>query len=99
MPKRLHKAVIRDLANAYDDDADQLDINVFSWCHEAANVNLTKSFIVIIIIILTHCAQIQFDQDDRYMTIQAITIEILSNAISTQIKGNVIIANIMIHTM
>ncbi|CAO0793586.1 unnamed protein product [Mucor circinelloides] len=78
MPKRLHKAVLRDLANAYDDD-DQLDVNVFSWCHQAANI--------------------KFDQDYRYMTIQAITtIEIMSQAISTQIKGNLIVVN-MIHTM
>jgi len=88
---------MRDLMNAYDDD--QLDVNVFSWCHEAANVCLTKSFTVIIIIIPTHCTQIKFDQDYRYMTIQAITtIEIMGQAISTQIKGNLIVVN-MIHTM
>lgn len=85
IPKRLHKAVIRDFTNTYDND-DQLDGNASSWYHKAANVSLTKSFIVIIII-LTHYTQIQLDQDNRYMAIQAIAIEsiFLNKAISTQI--------------
>ncbi|KAG1109267.1 hypothetical protein G6F42_015707 [Rhizopus arrhizus] len=46
-----------------------------------------------------HLSDIKFDQDYRYMTIQAITtIEIMGQAISTQIKGNLIVVN-MIHTI